>query len=279
MGLRRAVGRYDYRRGYARVKRSYAARPWTFKERVKQIVDQESGIHTAQRVTTGEVNWIAAQRGYTAVATANAAFYQLLSVLKDGSEEQAKVRSCSTIYTFSNANNFPVRCSMYEVVCRRQCAQDIFVLAADQGVLQTTIHVDPTVGNPFRRFFKITNRTTTYLQAGQQMDVTARLFYRTPKTITGDTDASNAYPYARGSKVVMCYFEGPPSEDAGTKGSIVNCPPGTINYVYTQKCTWYYDEDNDPVTTTVNDMPVATVADTFRIYTDVTLQTEANDGP
>lgn len=275
MGLRRAVGRYPRRVNYG-AKRAYAGKPWTFKDRVKAIVNQETGIHTVQQVIANKLTWLNGARAYIHVPVGTYDFYKDLKMITDGSPEELKVRSMSTTFTFSNGTNFPVRMATYEVICRRQCSQEIFAQLADDGPAQNIPHIDPTVGNPFRRFWKIVKRNTCFVQAGQQIDVTAKSFYRTPKTITGDTDASSRYLYPVGARVVLCYFEGPPSEDVAS-GTKIQVPGGAMNWIRTYKCTYYLQEENDPSTVTTNAMMSVGPAETFNVYTDVTKQTEATD--
>lgn len=276
-GTRRVVNLSGQRRRFTGVRRVYR-RPWTFKEKVRSIAMQETGIHTKQRVFSGALNFQAGQRILKPMECMTSAFYTNLTVLSSGTREQAKIRSASTTYVFSNGNNFPLRITTYEVYCRKNCVNKIEDQLADQSVAQTIPMIDPTVGTSFRRYFKILKRSHMFLQAGQQVELTCRQFYRSPKTITGDVEANTAYVYPLGSKALLCYFEGVPSEDTSATQT-VNLPFGKVNFAGYDKCTYYYEEENDPDVGVTNQLPIVTAGQTFRIYTDVALITEATDGP
>lgn len=254
------------------------SKPWTFKQRVREIVIAEEGIHTKQRVYSGVVQWDSNTRALKGVEVSTSQFFSELAVLSDGTDQQAKIRSAQSTYVFSNGNNYPVRMSTYECVCRKNCRDTITFLLGDQSVSQKTPIIDPTVGTAFRRYFKIVRRKHEYLQAGQPVEITCRQFYTSPRTITGDVEQNFNFTYSTGAKVILCYFEGTPSEDT-TAAQGTGLSFGKVNYVAYDKCTFYYAEDNDPESTASNQLPVVTAGQTFRIYTDVALVTEATDGP
>lgn len=262
---------------YVGVRKVYS-KPWTFKQRVRDIVIAEEGIHTIQRVYSGVVQWDSNGRGVKGVEIMTTQYFSQLLVLNDGTREQAKIRSAQSTYVFSNGNNYPVRITTYECVCRKNTKDIITTLLADQSVNQKTPMIDPTVGTAFRRYFKILHRKHMYLQAGQPTEITCRQFYPAPRTITGDVEQNLTYTYTTGAKVILCYFEGIPSEDTNAAAS-VGLSFGKINYVAYDKCTFYYDEDNDPITSAKNELPIYVAGQTFRIYTDVQLVPEATDGP
>lgn len=262
---------------YVGVRKVYS-KPWTFKQRVREIVIAEEGIHTKQRVFSGVVQWDSNTRGLKGVEVSTSQYFSELGVVTDGTDELAKIRSASSTYVFSNGNNFPVRITTYECLCRKNCKDTINVLLSDQSVNQKIPMIDPTVGSSFRRYFKILHRRHMYLQAGQPTEITCRQFYTSPRPISGIVEQNFQYTYATGAKVILCYFEAVPSEDTNAAAS-VGLSFGKVNYAGYDKVTFYLDEDNDPASSAVNQLPIYVAGQTFRIYTDVQLVPEATDGP
>lgn len=205
-------------------------------------------------------------------------FVTQLSILSTGTSEKAMLRQASSRYVFSNGTNYPVRMSCYEVLCRKNCKNTIGTQLADGGPDQTVPMIDPTVGTSFRRYFKILSRSHQFIQSGQQAEIVCRVFYRSPKAITGDVEGNLEYPYPVGAKAILCYFEGVPSEDTSNL-KIVNVPFGKVNWIACDAASFYYEEDNDPLMRVTNNLPIVTAGQTFKIYTDVGLVTEATDDP
>lgn len=277
-GLRRAT---DFRSRYSRpryvgVRRTYS-RPWTFRDRVRAATLPDLGLHTNQKTVYGYVTSSGGQRASYLMDCMSVGFFVTLGVLTPATSEKAKIRSALTQTTFSNGTNGPIRMSTYECICRKNARQTPAVLLAKSGVVQTYPYVDPTSSTDFRRFYKIIRRKREFIQAGQQVEVETKAWYPSPRPITGDVEENGTdFNATVGTRIVLCYFEGPPCEDTGTSVLSVGVPGIKVNYVTLYKCTYYLMEDNDPVNSTTDGAPVG---GNYAIYTDVVKATETTDGP
>lgn len=230
-GRRSAYSRYGSRLGYSRV---------------KEITLKLTALQTFQNVDVEQVQSEFGNRTYVTLAAGSSEQLRSWGIVVGDSPRKIYVRSLSNDTTFTNANNFPVRMTTYQLQPRENIDQAMDTMLNDAAPSPRTAYMDPTTSALFRRYFDITARDDQFISAGKAALVKFSKFFQTPKLITGDVEGDTGYIYSPVAALMLVFFDACPCTVKQPNETGARLPRMTLNYVGHQKITYYVDESALP---------------------------------
>lgn len=243
---------------------------------IREIAVQQHGISVEQDVYSGTIESKFNDRAIYDTSVGSGLFYDALGLYEnEAAVRKYYIRQMRSTTTLSNGNNFPVRMYRMDFVFTRQCAdKDLVAFIGSHGVTQRVPYLDPGCGNTFKRFCHRTRTRIQWIQPGEQLDVVCEEFCNPCRVIDNSVEASVVYPFPRGSRCMVLYFDAPPAKSKGNP--VPQFAPVKLNFLETIMCSYYKVDDSAPITNTY-DARIKIDPTGLNIYTDVRKQVEATD--
>lgn len=251
-GRRPAYSRYGSRYGYSRV---------------KELTLKLTALQTYQNVDVSYLQSDFGQRTYVTLAAGSSDQFRSWGIVLNNNPRKVYVRSLSNDTTFTNANNFPVRMTTYQLQARENIDQSMDTMLNDAAPSPRIGYMDPTTSALFRRYFEITARDDQFISPGKAALVKFSKFFQTPKLITGDVEGDTGYTYTPVSTIMLCFFDAVPCTVKQSAEIGVRLPQLEMTYVGHQKITYYVDESALPDSSL--DTDISTTPAPGAVWTDL----------
>lgn len=241
---------------------------------VRNTILKMEGLQTRQILTSGAALGTTTGAGCVVFPIGDNGGLVNLAPIPVGTPQKAYLRSMENRIICSNGTNVQLHIRMYKLQCRKNTVYTLNQLLPDGAPAYTNSYIDPTTSVNMRRYFKIVKRMRKKLDVGDSFSFTARRFWRGGRQITGEIEVTSGYVYTPLSIIWLVCADTIPLEDGAVLTQVSN---GTakLNWVSTQKYTYYIDQTNSPTSTAQDNIQAISNP---QVFTDVTAHMQTTDG-
>lgn len=245
------------------------------KRKIKEVIQQQTALNYKQYINSSSDSVLTAAQVTTQVKAfeflsvsefTQAAYFNMLTA---GAKNKHTIRSYFSRIWLTNSSNAPLYAHMWWVSPRKNGTWNIANIMADGYPAWNRPYLDPTVGNSFRRLFKIWKRRVRKIKAGDTITVSHKRFFRGNWQVQGQIEGEVQTP--RTTYLIVKYFTGPQMNPNSVTGPWQG--EFTVAWVQTGQLCWSDVSENTISPVEHGSAPTPPVSNTAITYTDVVEQT------